>query len=232
MDAESSPQALARLARLAGLATPGARLARRAQPLRRRHALPVRPGRRAPALPRPNLRRTPDARRRRPRGATAVLGPAHTPGDTIATCPTSDVVFARRPRVRWRSPSCGTAPPSVARALQTMLDLDATSTSRATATSPGRPAVEAMQRFWTWLRGGAADSATRPARTRSPPPRRSSDPRASTSFATGSVPSACSISVAALNRELAGQPPMRVTPAVRARLFRQVAILKRRLEDR
>jgi hypothetical protein len=35
----------------------------------------------------------------------------------------------------------------------------------------------------------------------------------------------------AVYRELAGEPPMSVSPAVRARLFRQVARLQRRLES-
>ncbi len=37
------------------------------------------------------------------------------------------------------------------------------------------------------------------------------------------------ISVTAVMRELEGKPPMKVTPAVRARLFRQVAMLGQRI---
>lgn len=158
-----------------------------------------------------------------------VLGPAHTPGDTIVHVPDVGVVFAAdllfvgAIPVMWHGPSSGWMS-----ALTAMLELDAEIFVPGHGDVGDRSSVESMQRFWVWLRDGVQQ--LRAAR---------SDALSITESLIRSegfeewrdweCPERLLITVAALLRELAGRPPMRVTPAVRARLFRQVAILKRRI---
>jgi cyclase len=231
MDAESSPQELARLARLARLThrAPGSigglstyigdmlspfdlaavRLRYPDRTFDERTALDV-GGREVQLL---------------------VLGPAHTPGDTIAYLPdarvvfAADLVFVKAIPVMWHGPSAGWL-----RALDTLLALDAHVYVPGHGDIAGPPELEAMKRFWTWLRDAAADRRAA-----------AQDPLTATEalirsggfdeFRDWECPERLLISVAALNRELAGQPPMEVSPAVRGRLFRQVATLQQRLRD-
>ena len=232
MDAESSPQALDRLARLA-------RLARRAPgslgELNRYIADMLSPfDLAAVRLRYPDRsfseRLTLDVGGREVE--LLVLGPAHTPGDTIAYLPdagvvfAADLVFVKAIPVMWHGPSSGWLS-----ALETLLALDADVYVPGHGDLARAPELEAMQRFWTWLRAGAADrhAAGEDPLTASEALIRSAG---FDEFRDWECPERLVISVAALYRELDGQPPMRVTPAVRARLFRLVAILKRRLEDR
>ncbi len=87
-----------------------------------------------------------------------------------------------------------------------------------------------MLRFWAWLRSaaGAKLALGEPPLAITEALIRSAefDP-----FRDWECPERLLISVAALQRELAGRPPMNVSPVVRARLFRQVAILKARIES-
>jgi len=158
-----------------------------------------------------------------------VLGPAHTPGDTVAHVPdarvvfAADLVFVGAIPVMWHGPSSGWL-----RALDTLLELDADVYVPGHGDVAGRAELEAMRRFWTWLRAAVAERGGA-----------TSDPLATSEALIGSAefaefagwecPERLLISVVAVGRELAGEPPMRVTPAVRARLFRQVAVLRQRL---
>jgi cyclase len=159
-----------------------------------------------------------------------VLGPAHTPGDTIVHVPDVDVVyagdllFAGAIPVMWHGPSSGWLA-----ALQTMLELDAAVYVPGHGDVTGREGVESMRRFWLWLREsvqGGLDSG-RDALSLS------EELVASPGFEEWrgwECPERLLISVVAVMRELSGQEPMKVTSSVRARLFRQVAILRRKLE--
>lgn len=229
MDAESSPQELARLARMAGLSrrAPGSLGALSTYISEMLSPFDLS----AVRLRYPN--RTFDERLSLEIGGRQVqllvLGPAHTPGDTIAYLPdarlvfAADLVFVKAIPVMWHGPSTGWL-----HALDTLLALDADVYVPGHGDVAGAAELEAMKRFWTWLRDGAAErqaagddlvGATE-ALIRS---------AGFDEFRDWECPERLLISVAAVNRELAGQPPMRVTPAVRARLFRQVAILQRRL---
>jgi len=138
----------------------------------------------------------------------------------------ADLVFVKAIPVMWHGPSSGWLS-----ALEALLALDADVYVPGHGDLARTPELEAMQRFWTWLRAGAADrhAAGEDPLTASEALIRSAG---FDEFRDWECPERLVISVAALYRELDGQPPMRVTPAVRARLFRLVAILKRRLEDR
>jgi cyclase len=164
------------------------------------------------------------------RAELRVLGPAHTPGDTIVYAPDAGVVFAAdllfvgAIPVMWHGPSGRWLA-----ALQTMLDLDASIYVPGHGDVGDRSSVESMQRFWNWLRAGVRNLSDRGW----------SASRISEALIRDSgfdewrdweCPERLLISVTAVMRELAGQPPMKVTSAVRARLFRQVAILKQRIE--
>ncbi|MDE3070022.1 MAG: MBL fold metallo-hydrolase, partial [Acidobacteriota bacterium] len=87
-----------------------------------------------------------------------VLGPAHTPGDTIVHVPDAGVVFAAdllfvgAMPVMWHGPSTGWIA-----ALEEMLALDAAIYVPGHGDVGGRSAVESMLRFWTWLRAGVAE---------------------------------------------------------------------------
>ena len=158
-----------------------------------------------------------------------MLGPAHTAGDTIVHVADVGVVFAAdllfvgAIPVMWHGPSSGWV-----RALERMLALDAEIFVPGHGDVGDRAAVESMQRFWSWLREGVASQATQGADALS----------ASESLIRSEgfeewrgweCPERLLITVTALMRELDGKPPLRVTPAVRARLFRQVAMLSKRI---
>jgi len=158
-----------------------------------------------------------------------VLGPAHTPGDTIAHLPDVGVVFAAdllfvgAIPVMWHGPSAGWLA-----ALDAMLDLDATVFVPGHGDVGDRSSVESMRRFWMWLRGGVRD-ARRAGRSAL---ETSADLIASPGFdewRDWECPERLLITVTSVMRELDGRPPMAVTPPVRARLFRQVALLQQRI---
>jgi cyclase len=164
------------------------------------------------------------------RAELRVLGPAHTPGDTIVHLPDCGVVFAAdllfvgAIPVMWHGPS-----ERWLAALQTMLDLDATIYVPGHGDVGDRASVESMQRFWRWLRAGVRDLGGEGGSAL----RISEALLGDTGFDEWrgwECPERLLITVAAVMRELAGRPPMKVTSAVRARLFRQVAILKQRIE--
>jgi cyclase len=163
------------------------------------------------------------------RAELRVLGPAHTPGDTIVHLSDVGVVFAAdllfvgAIPVMWHGPSTGWLA-----ALQTMLDLDASVYVPGHGDVGDRSAVESMQRFWEWLRNGVRDLRGKHGTALA----------ISQALIGGAgfdewrhweCPERLLISVTAVMRELEGKPPMKVTPAVRARLFRQVAMLKQRI---
>ena len=229
MEAESSPQELARLARLAGRArrAPGSLGA-----LNRYIADMLSPFDLAGVRLRyPDRtfgeRATLDVGGREVR--LLVLGPAHTPGDTVAHLPdagvvfAADLVFVKAIPVMWHGPSAGWLG-----ALDALLELDADVYVPGHGDIAGAGELEAMRRFWVWLRAAAGD---RHAAGESPLAASEALVRSAgfDEFRDWECPERILISVAALNREFAGQPPMRVTPLVRARLFRQVAILQQRL---
>lgn len=159
-----------------------------------------------------------------------VLGPAHTSGDTIVYLPDVGVVFAAdllfvgAIPVMWHGPS-----ERWLAALETMLDLDATIFVPGHGDVGDRSSVESMQRFWSWLRAGVRElcgkdtnaMGTSEALIRS---------AGFDEWRVWECPERLLISVRAVMRELEGKPPMKVTAAVRARLFRQVALLKQRIE--
>jgi cyclase len=164
------------------------------------------------------------------RAVLRVLGPAHTPGDTIVFVPDLGVVFAAdllfvgAIPVMWHGPS-----ERWLAALQAMLDLDATIYVPGHGEVGDRSSVESMQRFWNWLRAGVREIGEQGI----------SASRISEALIRDAgfdewrdweCPERLLISVTAVMRELAGRPPVKVTSAVRARLFRQVALLKQRIE--
>jgi cyclase len=136
----------------------------------------------------------------------------------------ADLLFVGAVPVMWHGPS-----ERWLAALQTMLDLDATIYVPGHGDVGDRSSVESMQRFWNWLRAGVRNlgdpgwSASRisEALIRDP---------GFDGWRDWECPERLLISVTAVMRELAGQPRMKVTSAVRARLFRQVAMLKQRIE--
>ncbi|MHB8492439.1 MAG: MBL fold metallo-hydrolase [Solirubrobacteraceae bacterium] len=228
MDAESSPQELARLARLAraGRSLPGSigDLSRliwdmlapfQLAEVRRRYPDRAFQGR---AL---------DLEIGNRQAKLRVLGPAHTPGDTIVHLPDVGVVFAAdllfvgAIPVMWHGPSSGWLA-----ALEAMLALDASIYVPGHGDVGDRSAVESMQRFWTWLRGAVSELRRR---HRSPLGLSAAliESDGFEEWRDWECPERLLISVSAVLRELDGRPPMSVTPAVRARLFRQVAVLAR-----
>ncbi len=158
-----------------------------------------------------------------------VLGPAHTPGDTVAHVPDADVVFAadlvfvKAIPVMWHGPSTGWLA-----ALDTLLTLDARHYVSGHGDVAGRSEVETVKHFWEWLR----DVTGRRREAGDSPYAAAEWIIASPEFDEWrdyECPERVLISIAALYREFAGKPPMAVTPVVRARLFRQVAKLQRGL---
>ncbi len=164
------------------------------------------------------------------RAELRVLGPAHTPGDTIVYMPDVGVVFAAdllfvgAIPVMWHGPS-----ERWLAALQTMLDLDATIYVPGHGDVGDRSSVESMQRFWNWLRAGVRDLGQRGSSASGISEELIRD-SGFDEWRDWECPERLLISVTAMIRELASRPPMKVTSAVRARLFRQVAMLKQRIE--
>lgn len=159
-----------------------------------------------------------------------VLGPAHTPGDTIVHVPdahtvfAADLVFVKAIPVMWHGPSTGWL-----RALDILLELDAEVYVSGHGDVAGRAEVQTVKDFWSWLREAVQsrrDAGVKPYDAayeiaRSPDFDRWRDYE---------CPERILIDVVTLYREFAGEPPLPVSSAVRARLFRQVAMLKRKLE--
>lgn len=160
-----------------------------------------------------------------------VLGPAHTPGDTIAFVPgagvvyAADLVFDGAIPVMWHGPSSGWI-----RALDTLLELDARVYVPGHGDVTDRDGVLHVKRFWEWLR-----EETERSRAAGVKPFAAAENMLRSDgfipWRAWECPERLLISVVAVYRELAGEPPMSVSPAVRARLFRQVARLQRRLGD-
>jgi cyclase len=163
------------------------------------------------------------------RAELRVLGPAHTPGDTIVFVPDARVVFAAdllfvgAIPVMWHGPS-----ERWLAALQRMLDLDATIYVPGHGDVGDRSSVESMQRFWDWLRAGVLELDGRRSSPLGVSETLIRDPGFD-EWREWECPERLLISVTAVMREVAGQSPMKVTSAVRARLFRQVALLERRI---
>lgn len=229
MDAESSPQELARLARLAGASRrlPGSlgRLGQLVHEMLSPYDLAHVRLRYPDSLFDDALDLVVGGRQVQLR----VLGPAHTPGDTIAFVPDAGVVFAAdllfvgAIPVMWHGPSRGWLS-----ALNAMLELDATVYVPGHGDVGDRSSVESMIRFWTWLRARASDARDRGQGAFAA----TEELIASHGFdewRDWECPERLLISVTAVMRELDGRPPMKVTPVVRARLFRQVATLKQRI---
>jgi glyoxylase-like metal-dependent hydrolase (beta-lactamase superfamily II) len=164
------------------------------------------------------------------RAELRVLGPAHTPGDTIVYVPDVGVVFAGdllfvgAIPVMWHGPS-----ERWLAALKTMLDLDATIFVPGHGKVGDRSAVESIRRFWNWVRAGVRSLGDQGWSTLRVSETLIRD-RGFDEWRDWECPERLLISVAAVMREFAGKPPMKVTSAVRARLFRQVAVLKQRIE--
>lgn len=230
MDAEASPQELARLARLAhfGRRAPGSvgGLARYIDDMLSPFDLA------SVRLRYPTRgfddRLTLDVGGREVR--LTVLGSAHTPGDTIVHVPdagvvfAADLVFVKAIPVMWHGSSTGWL-----RALDALLELDATVYVSGHGNVAGRADVAAVKNFWIWLR----ETADAQRRAGVKPPAAAERIVCSDGFdpwRDWECPERIVISIVALYREFAGAPAMSVSPAVRARLFRQVAILKKRLE--
>ncbi len=159
-----------------------------------------------------------------------VLGPAHTRGDTVAFVPDAGVVFAAdlvfdgAIPVMWHGPSSGWV-----RALDVLIDLDARVYVPGHGDVTDRDGVMLVKRFWEWLRAECEKSRAAGAK----PFAAAEGLLRSDGFGPWrewECPERILISVVAVYRELAGEPPMSVSPAVRARLFRQVARLERILE--
>jgi cyclase len=158
-----------------------------------------------------------------------VLGPAHTPGDTIVHVGdvgvvfAADLLFAGAIPVMWHGSSSGWLS-----ALDRMLELEAEIFVPGHGDVGDRGAVESMRRFWIWLRHDVQEL-----RARSPNALAITESLIrSDGFAEWrhwECPERLLITVAGLLRELDGKPPIAVTALQRAKLFRQVAILEERI---
>jgi cyclase len=159
-----------------------------------------------------------------------LLGPAHTPGDTIVHLPDVGVVFAAdllfidAIPVMWHGPSSGWLA-----ALEKVLGLDAETYVPGHGDVTDRGGIESVRRFWLWLRESVQAQLDREALDLT------AELIASPGFEEWrewECPERLLISVVAVTRELAGKGPMSVTPLTRARLFRKVAMLRERLGGR
>jgi cyclase len=160
------------------------------------------------------------------------VGPAHTPGDAIVHLADAGVVFAAdvlfvdATPVMWFGPLHGWLT-----ALETLLSLDAETYVPGHGPPSGRDGVHEMRDYLTWL-----DEAVREqhAAGRGPLDAARSLTRSGefTRWRRWECPERVLITIATILRGLRGEDPIGVSPLARARLFAQVAGLKRELDGR
>ncbi|ADB51031.1 MBL fold metallo-hydrolase [Conexibacter woesei] len=160
------------------------------------------------------------------------VGPAHTPGDLVVHVPDAGVVFGADilffgvTPVLWHGPV-----ENWIAALDTLLALDADVFVPGHGPVGGRAEVEQLRAYWVWLAeavgrhhvaGRSAMEAAR-ALVRDPGFAR---------FAGWTGAERTVINVTTIHRALAGKGPVPAGPPARARLFAQVAVLAKELDER
>ncbi|MDW5594736.1 MBL fold metallo-hydrolase [Conexibacter stalactiti] len=158
------------------------------------------------------------------------VGPAHTAGDLVIHVPDAGVVFGADILFFGVTPAMWAGPlANWLRALDLLLSLDADVYVPGHGDVGGRAEVEALRDYWRWLDAGvrthhaAGRSAMETARTliREPQFARYRD---------WICPERIVMSVTAVHRELSGKGPIPSSPPARARLFAQIAAIKREIE--
>ena len=157
-----------------------------------------------------------------------VVGPAHTPGDTIVHVPdagvvyAADVLFIGVTPVMWAGPY-----ENWIAALDTLLGLDAEAYVPGHGPVCGRAEIEALRAYWAWLGPAATErhargmSAWEAARDLAAAPE-----LAAGGWRTWDAPERIVVSVATIYRNLSGEPPAS-SPLEVIRLFSRVAALSR-----
>jgi cyclase len=160
------------------------------------------------------------------------VGPAHTPGDSIVHVPDAGVVFAAdvlfggATPVMWFGPLAGWLA-----AIETLLSLDAETYVPGHGPPGDRAAVIEMRDYLTWLDGAVRDqhAAGHPPLEAARTLTRSSE---FDRWRGWECPERILITITTFHRSLDGQGPVGVSPLARARLFSQVAELRRELDAR
>jgi glyoxylase-like metal-dependent hydrolase (beta-lactamase superfamily II) len=158
------------------------------------------------------------------------VGPAHTPGDLVVHVPDAGVVFGADILFFGVTPAMWAGPlENWLRALDLLLGLDADVYVPGHGDVGGRAQVEALRDYWRWLDAGvraphaARRSAMETARLLIREPRFAQ-------YRDWICPERIVMSVTAVHRGLSGKGPIPSTPPARARLFAQIAAMKREIE--
>lgn len=160
------------------------------------------------------------------------VGPAHTPGDAVVHVPDAGVVFAAdvlflgATPVMWFGPLEGWL-----KAIETLLSLGAETYVPGHGPPGGRAAVLEMRDYLTWLDGAVREQH---AIGRSPLEAARVMTRTDefARWRDWECPERVLITITTIHRSLEGQGPIGVSPLARARLFAQVATLRRELARR
>ncbi|HST38646.1 MAG TPA: MBL fold metallo-hydrolase [Conexibacter sp.] len=158
------------------------------------------------------------------------VGPAHTPGDLVVHVPDAGVVFGADILFFGVTPAMWAGPlQNWLRAIDLLLALDADVYVPGHGAVGGRAEVEALRDYWRWLDAGVrahhatGRSAMETARALIREPQFAQ-------YRDWVCPERIVMSVTAVHRELSGKGPIPSTPPARARLFAQIAAIKREIE--